>query len=31
LRKKQAEAGVLEGKFKKLILDVATRWNSVFS
>jgi len=30
LRKKQAEAGVPEGKFKKLILDVATRWNSVF-
>lgn len=30
LRKKQAEAGVPEGKFKTLILDVATRWNSVF-
>jgi zinc finger BED domain-containing protein 1 (E3 SUMO-protein ligase ZBED1) len=30
LRKKQTEAGVPEGKFKKLILDVATRWNSVF-
>ncbi|KAL4141536.1 hypothetical protein QTP88_004161 [Uroleucon formosanum] len=30
LIKKQAEAGVPEGKFKKLILDVATRWNSVF-
>lgn len=30
LRKKQAEAGVPEGKFKKLILDVATRWNSVY-
>jgi len=30
LRKKQAEAGVPEGKFKKLILDVATRWKSVY-
>lgn len=30
LRKKQTEAGVPEGKLKKLILDVATRWNSVF-
>ncbi|XP_015378490.1 PREDICTED: zinc finger BED domain-containing protein 1-like [Diuraphis noxia] len=26
----QSKAGVPEGKFKKLILDVATRWNSVF-
>ncbi|KAL4090121.1 hypothetical protein QTP88_025020 [Uroleucon formosanum] len=30
LIKKQTEAGVPEGKFKKLILDVATRWNSIF-
>ncbi|XP_050527934.1 zinc finger BED domain-containing protein 4-like [Daktulosphaira vitifoliae] len=30
LRKKQSENGVPEGSMKKLILDVPTRWNSVF-
>jgi len=30
LRKKQFEAGISEGNMKKLILDVPTRWNSVY-
>lgn len=30
IRNKQREAGVQEGNLKKFILDVKTRWNSVF-
>ncbi|KAF0717619.1 zinc finger BED domain-containing protein 1-like, partial [Aphis craccivora] len=30
LRKKQFEAGISEGNMNKLILDVPTRWNSVY-
>lgn len=30
LRKKQADAGIADGCMKKIILDVRTRWNSLF-
>lgn len=30
LRKKHIESGIPEGQFKKVILDVKTRWNSTF-